>query len=589
MGGASETSDTGRPARPRWTLRREFAQLIVLAVLLPALLFSAIVLWNDAGQHRFQTDERLVSVAESTARDIDEFLAMQLSVVSSLAERRSAAGTLDYLDEWKADLIRSRRFSPGMLTMLVADASGRLRVSDPELRLPGTPVRWVWDRDYFKVPAATGQSYVSDAFRGRALGRDPLVAVSAPLLRQNRFAGVVEASIRSDAFASLRGRALRSRGYEMLLLDRKGTVVYATEGLPMQPLQNLSGNVVTKVRAAIDQRAKSSRSAMLELQAILRDGGDAYAAAVPLSVGWQLIILAPSQVMASELRLQWLRLFGVVLLLVGGVMLVAWRQIRRIDRSVGEVLGQMRRYAMDQEGPPIAIDDMPAELAPLAITVNELGTRLSDAYRTLRQSFDEQRRLGASLEQVVGEREREIAARTEELRDAIAQLDRMTRTDSLTGCLNHRGLVETLGALWQAQGQQGAQLALLSLDVDHFKDYNDRYGHPAGDSALKRVVGAIRSALHGVDDEVARAGGEEFLVLLPGADSVSARAVAERIRGSVHAADIPHADGEGGALTVSIGIAIAQPQSERDIDAAVKRADEAMYRAKRGGRDRVSD
>ena len=580
-------SATAPSARPRWALRREFAQLLLLTVLLPALLLSAVVLWSDARQRRGQTHDRLVSVAESTARDIDEFLDMQLAVVANLAERRSAAGTLDDMTAWKADLIRTRRYFPGLLTMLVADAAGRVQVSDPELRPAGTPVRMVTDRDYFRIPAATSRAYVSDAFRGRALGRDPLVAVSAPLLRDGRFAGVVEASIRSDAFAALRGRSLQQRGYELLLVDRRHTVIYATDALPWQPLQPLDHSPLL---AAIAQGQRTgSRRMMPALQGVLRDGGDAFAITAPLAVGWHLMVLVPTEMTDAELQRQGLLLLGVVLLLISGMLLVAWWQLRRLDRSIGDVLGQMRRYALDQDSPPIATDDMPAELAPLAETMNELGARLSDSYRTLSLSFDQQRRLSAWLEEAVSEREREIAARTGELREAVAQLDRMARTDSLTGSLNHRGLHELLAGLWQTQGGQDAALALLSLDIDHFKDYNDRYGHPAGDSALKRVVGAIRSALRGTQDEVARAGGEEFLVLLPDADIAAAHAVAERIRDSVQAAGIPHDGSDSGVLSISIGIAVVQPRHEQDIDAALKRADEALYRAKRAGRDRVSE
>lgn len=580
-------SGTAPSARPRWALRREFALLLLLAVVLPALLLSAVVLWGDARQRRGQTHDRLISVAESTARDIDEFLDMQLAVVANLAERRSAAGTLNDLTAWRADLVRIRRYFPGLLTMLVADAAGRVQVSDPELRPPGTPVRLVGDRDYFRIPAATNRPYVSDAFRGRALGRDPLVAVSAPLLRDGRFAGVVEASIRSDAFATLRGHTLQQRGYEVLLVDRRHTVIYATDGLPWRPLQPLDQSPLL---AAIAQGQRTGpRRMMPALQGVLRDGGDGFAITAPLAVGWHLMVLVPTEISDAELQRQGLLLLGVVLLLISGVMLVALWQIRRLDRSVGDVLGQMRRYALDQDSPPIATDDMPAELTPLAETMNELGARLSDSYRTLSLSFDHQRRLSAWLEEAVSEREREIAARTEELREAVAQLDHMARTDSLTGSLNHRGLHETLAKLWQSLERQDTPLALLSIDVDHFKDYNDRYGHPAGDSALKRVVGAIRSALRGAQDEVARAGGEEFLVLLPDADSATAHAVAERICDSVRTADIPHAGSDGGKLSISIGIATARPRQEQDIDAALKRADQALYRAKRAGRDRVSE
>lgn len=155
----------------------------------------------------------------------------------------------------------------------------------------------------------------------------------------------------------------------------------------------------------------------------------------------------------------------------------------------------------------------------------------------------------------------------------------------LTGCLNVRGLDEALTQL--ASKQPRIPYAVLAIDVDHFKNYNDQYGQPAGDAALRRVVGAIQSVLRGEDDHCARSGGEEFVVLLPGADADTAHAVAERIREYVHSADIPHAIAPDGRLTVSIGVALSRPD---DVAAHVlARADEALYRAKRDGRDRTSD
>ena len=130
------------------------------------------------------------------------------------------------------------------------------------------------------------------------------------------------------------------------------------------------------------------------------------------------------------------------------------------------------------------------------------------------------------------------------------------------------------------------------MDIDWFKRYNDRYGHPAGDLALKRVVAAARSALRGEHDEIVRSGGEEFLLLLPGADRARVLDVAERVRQSVHAAGMPHEDSPLQALTVSIGAALATPAPgtgpASDVDRAIAEADVALYRAKHAGRNRVS-
>lgn len=151
--------------------------------------------------------------------------------------------------------------------------------------------------------------------------------------------------------------------------------------------------------------------------------------------------------------------------------------------------------------------------------------------------------------------------------------------DPLTGLGNRRRLDRDLGALPAASAER--PVAFLMIDIDHFKRYNDRYGHPAGDELLRQVGDAIRASLR-MGDVAYRFGGEEFSVLLPDADATIGHAVAERVRAGVSAILPPPG---GTAVTVSVGVssaAVAQPP-----DAIVTAADQALYSAKRAGRDRV--
>jgi diguanylate cyclase (GGDEF)-like protein len=565
------------------SLRRDFARLLVLAILAPALLLTGFVTWRDAAFRRAQLGERLASAAQSTARDVDDFLAAHLAAITVLAERRSQAGNLDDLEAWNTDFVRMRRYYRGFSTLLATDPGGTIRASVPDVA--GTGRRSVRDREYFQVPARTGRPHVSNTFRGRVLGTDPLIAVSGPLVDARGFAGVVEGSIPTNAFAPLRGTELRRRGYEMLLLDRANAVIHATGGLPFSALQVLPAARADAIAGAPGAKTRRLR----RVDAVLRDGGDAYAATASLDSGWRLVLLVPKRELDDEL---WRHAGGLLLLLAlvaGSTLGVAWLLLRSLARGTGQLLERMQRLALDRATEPLDPTGMPREMALLAIAMNRMSARLHEAYRRVSDGLQEQQRLRQSLEVALDEREREIAERTIELRRAVAELDRLSRTDPLTGCLNVRGLHEFVVPLWQELRLTASPLGLLALDVDHFKPFNDRYGHPAGDAALKRVVGAIRSALHGARDEVARPGGEEFLVLLPDADAEQAAEVAERIRMSVREADIPHDATHAGRLTVSIGVAVVRPDDGDTFEAAAARADEALYRAKAKGRDCVSE
>jgi diguanylate cyclase (GGDEF)-like protein len=166
------------------------------------------------------------------------------------------------------------------------------------------------------------------------------------------------------------------------------------------------------------------------------------------------------------------------------------------------------------------------------------------------------------------------------------RLVELSRIDPLTGIPNRRELDDYMDHL--AQGSRLAKLAIVMLDIDHFKSYNDLYGHPAGDECLQRIAGALRDALRHSGDMVARFGGEEFVAVLPGNDLQGAELVAERMRLVVQKLAIPHAGWpEVGVVTLSAGIAAATSGGPGDIQAILAAADAALYRAKSGGRNRV--
>jgi diguanylate cyclase (GGDEF)-like protein len=174
---------------------------------------------------------------------------------------------------------------------------------------------------------------------------------------------------------------------------------------------------------------------------------------------------------------------------------------------------------------------------------------------------------------VVGAVVRALSERSDRL---VARLVAEARADTLTGLLNRRGFEERLAAEVARATRERTSLAIVSLDLDHFKRVNDEHGHEAGDRALATVGAVIADHVRGAD-LAARWGGEEFVVVLPGADAPAARAFAERVRAAVAAS--------GTGLTASAGVAVSEIPP--DPPALLAAADAAMYAAKRTGRDRT--
>ncbi len=181
------------------------------------------------------------------------------------------------------------------------------------------------------------------------------------------------------------------------------------------------------------------------------------------------------------------------------------------------------------------------------------------------------------------ELEGKIFERTRELADANTRLAQLAVTDGLTGLFNHRHFHEKLALEVERSQRSGLPLSLLMIDVDHFKQYNDSHGHPAGDAVLRevaRVLGESRRA----NDVVARYGGEEFALILVDTAKFVATKVAERIREAAHANT--NWDKVHSQLSLSIGVATC-PDDATDAETLVSMADEALYGAKRAGRNRV--
>lgn len=183
------------------------------------------------------------------------------------------------------------------------------------------------------------------------------------------------------------------------------------------------------------------------------------------------------------------------------------------------------------------------------------------------------------------ERERLLDAR--QLMEAALELQADSNRDHLTGLYNRRYFDELLDREWRRAIRYMVPFTLLMIDIDHFGAYNDRYGHPDGDEALRQVARTIRASIRRPSDLCARFGGEEFIVMLPETDPDAARTMADRIRAAVEQLAIDHADSQAGHLTVSIGAGVALDQDHLESGPAglIEIADEALYEAKDAGRN----
>lgn len=259
-----------------------------------------------------------------------------------------------------------------------------------------------------------------------------------------------------------------------------------------------------------------------------------------------------------------------------------------VDRAMTQAMGRIRTIT---EHLATVLARSSDESARASANLEALGKALTKStdigqIRRLIATLDAETRALIAGTRALGCQLQRYSREASELHSHLEALQREAETDALTGVANRKGFDRALRELATRSLEEGVPLALLVVDVDHFKQFNDTHGHDVGDAVLRLVAGRIRDGLREAD-VVARYGGEEFVVLMPGVGLADAIAAAERLRAAVAARRLrSRTDGSDlGAVTVSIGVALYRPGEP--LDHLFRRADHALYIAKRTGRNRV--
>jgi len=255
--------------------------------------------------------------------------------------------------------------------------------------------------------------------------------------------------------------------------------------------------------------------------------------------------------------------------------IAALRQIKGM-RTFRDVPVLMVSAGDDEDRIKTAFDAGAIDFVPKPIRRMELCARVRSALR-LKNEMDQRKA-----------RERELEELNSWLHGTNLQLARQARTDGLTDLANRIAFDDALQSEWGRAAREQRSLAVLLIDVDNFKAYNDHYGHPAGDDCLARVARIVRREARRAGDFVARYGGEEFIVLLPDTDLDGAASVADQIRLAFVREAMPHAASTAAPfVTVSVGVAATVPRPSLGPGPLVENADSALYAAKYAGRNCV--
>jgi diguanylate cyclase (GGDEF)-like protein len=525
------------------------ARLVLLGLILvaPLMLERAHSLEENRSRQIAYASAELASIAQHSVQAQREIISSVETMMKSAAYIRASVGGVGK----SCDLLRaSMQFElPWIRNLSIVGGDGRVQCSTFP-RLVGVDLG---DRGYFRQAVASRSFAFSDYLVGRA-SKLPLMTAAYPVAaiaadEQAVIVAGIDLGWMSKVMNDLRGRP----GVSAFLIGSEGTVVAAPSdqaGMIGHPLDNapLLSAIASKTTDSDDTTSVSYFAA---------DGSKCKVSATRIpGAGSRLVINIDEALAAAdanrEIHIAFLQLGLVCLLVLIGALIGAERLIIRPIEMMTAIATRFGRGDWSVRAPR---NRLPAEFVPLARAFNAMAAQL-------------------------GARERELVATND-------RLTVMASIDMLSGLANRRGFQSRLDFEWLKAQQCGADLSLMMIDVDHFKLFNDTYGHPEGDACLSRLGETLSGIAADAMGFAGRYGGEEFCLLLPNTDAARALEIGEMVRVAVQSLAMPHCTSNHETVTVSVGVAATRPNDAQRPGDLIEAADAALYAAKHRGRNAV--
>ena len=521
--------------------------LLALIVVAPLMLERARSLEDARARQIAQASEEYSSLAQHSADTQREIISSVETMLKSAAYIRTSGGIGRSCEILRASLPSNL---PWIRSIMIVSKDGLVQCSTLNA-LVGLNLS---DRDYFRKAQETRDFVFSDYLFAKSNNR-PIMMAAYPVAAINpEQDAVVVAGINLDWMSKIMNNLGGRPGISSVLVDSAGVVLAAPAdqtsmiGKPLDSVPLLS---------AIAHKALVSGASSGSVAFTVADGSKRTVnfAQIPGTQSRLIVSIDEAKVTAAinrDIRTAYLQLGFVCLFVLLGALIGAEKLI---IQPIDIMTGMAKRFGEGDWSARVRRSRLPAEFVPLARAFNAMAAQLS-------------------------QRERELVATND-------RLTVMASIDMLSGLANRRGFQSRLDFEWMKAQQYDAELSVLMIDVDHFKLYNDTYGHPEGDACLTRLGETLSGIAADTFGFAARYGGEEFCLLLPNTAAARALEIGETVRAAVQALAMPHATSSHQTVTVSVGVACTTPNDSQRPGDLIEAADAALYAAKHRGRNTV--
>ena len=527
------------------------ARLALLGLILvtPLMLERARSLEDTRAKQIAAASAEFASLARHSADMQREVISSVETVLKSAAYIRASEGGVTR----SCDIMRASlpAHLPWIHSLMIVGHDGRIQCSTNN-KFIGVDLS---DRPYLKKARETRDFVFSDFMLARPTNT-PIVMAAYPVSAINHEVdSVILAGVNLDWMSKIMSNLGDRPGISAALIDSVGTVLAA----PPDEAGTVGRALDTvPLLAAIAEKAIGGDKAEGSLSFVAADGSKRAVsfAQIPGTQSRLIVSIDEAEVSAvinREIHTAYLQLGFVCVFVLLGALIAAERLI---IQPIEMMAAMAKRFGQGDSAARAARSRLPAEFVPLARAFNAMAAQLS-------------------------QRERELVATNDRL-TVIASID------MLSGLANRRGFQNRLDFEWMKAQQYGSELSLLMIDVDHFKLFNDTYGHPEGDVCLTRLGETLAGVAAETMGFAGRYGGEEFCLLLPNTGAGRALEIGEMVRTAVQEHAMPHCTSSYETVTVSVGVACTTPNDTQHPGDLIEAADAALYAAKHRGRNAVA-
>lgn len=528
-------------------------ELSMISILLPSLIITLILSNNSAKIAEQQASELLGVQAEHYTEITRNHLTHHQRMVDNLANTFSWQSFND--TEKLEFLLDVHSQYPDVFSMLITDKTGYVIHGAPQefedtLQGLSRAEKMVEDRLYYQVPYSRNTHYISDVFQARGYGNDPIVAISSPYFENEQFAGIVQATLNLANFEKF-GSGTSGLSVFVVVTDAKNKLVYASETLSLEPLTEFIPEKIEQVYTDDLPLLKLSEGFFLFKNSVTDSG-------------WKIYTLSSPDSLIDAYKNDFYNLIISLLIIASIVLLV----VQKFSKQITRPLEMIVRHFSSNEPIPRNTHSIysSAEIESVREQLQQAQHFMLEYQKTLQEQVEE---------------------KTKELLEANEKLALVSVQDELTQIYNRRGFDQNVKNAFAVSIRHATPVTMAILDIDHFKNVNDQWGHAAGDQCIIMVAEEMKKRFKRDSDFVARYGGEEFVVFIAGGDINIHRQMLEELRLNIANHEIYYED-KIISITVSIGAYSVKDDLNITYDKLVSNADKLLYKSKTSGRNQLS-